>query len=70
MTADPRDVEFWNQPLCEREDCYRGGPHFPGEYGCAASEVWRRPQGVPVDAPCPTTDAAAGATGTPSKERT
>lgn len=44
---------LFSGPLCEREDCHRGGPHFPGEYGCASSEVWRRPEGAPLDAACP-----------------
>lgn len=32
--------------LCERGDCYRGGPHWIGEYGCVTSLVWRCPEGV------------------------
>lgn len=53
-SIDPRDVEFWHQPLCDRDDCHRGGPHFPGEYGCVRSNVWRTPEGVSQAEPCPT----------------
>lgn len=42
----------WTTSLCERSDCYRGGPHFPGEYGCAESLVWRCPKGVDAGACC------------------
>lgn len=38
--------------LCDSPTCYRGGPHFPGEYGCAVSEVWRSPRLGASEAAC------------------
>lgn len=40
---DPPPLK-WGGPLCDLSNCQRGGPHFPGEYGCATSEVWRSPR--------------------------
>lgn len=42
----------WGSHLCEDPSCYRGGPHFPGEYGCKCSDVWRCPEGVHSAATC------------------
>lgn len=37
---------FEARGLCFRKDCFRGGPHFRGEYACVESDVWRCPEGV------------------------
>lgn len=39
-------------PICDLLACHRRGPHWVGEYGCAASNVWRCPEGGSVEARC------------------
>lgn len=38
--------------LCEDEECKRLSNHFPGEYGCIVSDVWRAPSPESFEARC------------------
>lgn len=53
IAAIPAAVPRFGGELCKDAACNRDGPHYPGEYGCIRSPVWRCPPWLLVVNRCP-----------------